>query len=224
MTDARRSAQNLTRLLKSFAKQPAVTAIEPADEIAVLVQSFLMWDSTTAKANAAYKRLLEHVVDFNDLRVSMPQETVERIGPRYSRALERCQRLRAVLRHIFKREHDMTLRRLHALGKREIKKYLRSLDGIAPYVADRVTLLCFETHCIPVDERLRRALQNAGVCDETVELTELASWLARRVKATDATTAHRALQGLADRTGANSGASATRSTAKGAGKLADARP
>jgi endonuclease III len=197
--DARRSATNFTRLLKKIGKSPATAPAETDDAVTVLVKSFLLWDATTGKATAAYKRLMERVVDFNDLRVSMPHEILECIGPRYPRALERCQRLRAALRHTYKREHAVSLERLGNMGKREVRKYLRSLDGIAPYVADRVMLLCFDTHCIPVDGRLRRALVKAAVCDDAVEVSELGSWLARHVKASDAAAIHQALQAWADR-------------------------
>ncbi|MHC4415407.1 MAG: HhH-GDP family DNA glycosylase [Planctomycetota bacterium] len=220
MKDARQCAQSFARLLKKIGKPPAPAPSVVDDAVTVLVMSFLMWDCTTSKATAAYKRLMERVVDFNDLRVSMPHEILECIGPRYPRALERCQRLRAVLRHTYKREHAVSLERLRNMGKREVKKYLRTLDGIASYVADRVMLLCFDTHCIPVDERLRRALVKATVCDESMGISELASWLARHVKASEAADTHRALQAWSDRVSANTAASsaAKPSSGRSAGK------
>ena len=194
-------SRNFSRLLKQITKArlpepPAQT--EPVD---VLVMSFLLWDSTTTKAAGAYKRVCDRVVDFNDLRVTMPKEIVEFIGPRYPMALERAERLRAALRDTYSREHAMSLNRLFDLGKRDAKKYLRSLDGIAPYVADRVTLLCFDGNCIPVDERLRRSLAHEGVCEEAAEIGELATWLSRHVKAADAAGTHCALQQWSDRIG-----------------------
>jgi endonuclease III len=173
--------------------------LEDGDPVTVMVMSFLMWESTTVRATAAFKRLMDRVVDYNDLRVSMPHEMVEWVGPRYPLALERCQRLRAALRHTYKREHAVSLDRLRDMGRREVKSYLRSLDGIALYVADRVTLLCFDAHCIPVDARLHRSLVKTGVGDETVEICDMASWLARQVKAADALSTHRALQRWSDR-------------------------
>ena len=199
------SAKKFTGLLRKLKKSPLPDFEEPADAIEVLIKSFLIWDSTTVKAAAAYKRIMDQVVDYNDLRVSMSSELADWIGPRYPMALERCQRLRAALQHTYKREHVVSLERLRSLGRREVKHYLRSLDGISPYVADRVTLLCFEAHCIPVDERLRRALVKAGVCDDVVTVNDLSSWLSRQVKAANGTTTHYTLQAWSDRPG--SGAS-----------------
>jgi len=204
----RQSARTLASLLRKLGKPREPLPLEDGDPITVLVMSFLMWDSTTVRANAAYKRLMDRVVDYNDLRVSMPQELVEWIGPRYPQVLDRCQRLRAALRHMYKREHAVSLDRLKDMGRREVKSYLRSLDGITPYVADRVTLLCFDAHCVPVDVRLHRSLVKAGVGDETVEIADMASWLARQVKAAEAVVTHRALQTWADKVGSGTGRAA----------------
>src|SRR5438552_5300201 len=119
-----------------------------------MVFSFLLWESTTDKAMAGYARLFEHLVDFNDLRVSLPHETAEILGPRYPRVLDRCQRLRAALRTIYIREHAVHLNILKDTGKRDARKYIESLEGIVPFVASRVLVLSFETHAIPVDDQL----------------------------------------------------------------------
>ncbi len=194
-------AKKFAGLLRKLNKPPLPDPEESKDAVAVLIKSFLIWDSTTAKASAAYKRIMDRVVDYNDLRVTMSYELAEWIGPRYPKAQERCQRIRAALQHMYSREHAVSLDRLHSLGRREVKHYLRSLDGIAPYVADRVTLLCFEAHCVPVDDRLRRALIAAAVCDDTVTVNDLSSWLARQVKAANSTATHHALQAWSDRPG-----------------------
>jgi endonuclease III len=194
------SAKALASLLRKLAR-PEPAAPENGDPIEVMVRSFLMWEATTEKAAVAFKRITDRIVDFNDLRVSMPSEIVECIGARYPLALERSERLRAALRHAYKREHAMSLQRLRDLNRREVKQYMRSLDGICPYVADRVTLICFGGHCVPVDERLRRALVRSGVGDESADIAEMASWLARQVKAADAAATHQMLQAWCDQAG-----------------------
>jgi len=192
------AGRNFNALLRKLGKsEPPLLAQQ--DSVDVLVMSCLLWNCTSAKAKTAYRRIQQRVVDFNDLRVSMPGEIAAFFGGRYPQAEDRSQRIRAVLRHIYNREHAVSLQRLHSMGKREIKKYLRSLDGIVPFVADRVMLLCFGTHCIPVDENLYRALLQAGACDDTADLWELSSWLSRQIKASEAVQTHFALQTWVDR-------------------------
>ncbi|MCH8822850.1 MAG: hypothetical protein IH984_05005 [Planctomycetes bacterium] len=189
-------AKNLSALLEKLDKpeQP----VETLDPLDTLIESFLMWDSTRVKAKAAYELLMQSVVDYNDLRVSVPGEIAAYMGENYPQAEERAQSIKLVLRDIYLREHEVTLKSLTDKGKREIKKYLRSLDGMVGYVADRVMLLCYSIHCIPADDFLRRALADINACDGSQELPELASWLTRHIKASQAVTTHFALQKWVD--------------------------
>ena len=65
----------------------------------------------------------------------------EIIGPRYPLALNRAQRLRAHhAPHLSARaRHDAD--KQSSGGKRDVRKYLESLEGIVPYVTNRVLLL-----------------------------------------------------------------------------------
>ncbi len=211
MKKAADAGRNFSALMKKIGKPASPSKKE--DPIDVLVLSLLMWESTAAKAKTAYERIQQRIVDFNDLRVSMPQEITGFIGSRYPRAEERSQRLRAVLRNIYHREHAVSLERLGTMGKREIKKYLHSLDGIVPFAADRVMLLCFGTHCIPVDENLQSALLKTGACEESLDLSELSSWLSRQVKASEAAATYFSLQAWVDRGASPPGSRPTASRA-----------
>jgi hypothetical protein len=132
----------------------------------------------------------------------MAQETLEFIGVRYPRGLERCQRLRAVLRDIYSREHDVCLDGLSGEGKREVRRYLDSLDGMVPYVASRLALLCFETHAMPVDDQLRLKLVEIGAADPDIYIAELTSWLEHHIKPSDGAATHHTLQIWVDGGGA----------------------
>lgn len=199
MKNAPIAGKKLSALIRKIGPVKAPANLPHGDDpLAVLVMSFLMWESTTDKAIAGYSRLFEHVVDFNDLRVSMSHETAEILGPRYPRVLDRCQRLRAVLRNIYLREHSMSLQSLKDSGKRDAKKYIESLEGIVPYVAARVLVLSFDTHAIPVDDQLRTHLIEAEVGDPSVEIPELSSWLASQIKAGDGAAVHYAMQSWMD--------------------------
>ena len=75
-----------------------------------------------------------------------------------------------------------------------MKKYIETLDGIVPFAASRVMLMCFDSHAIPVDDRLRRCLVEADVIGDELELPQLATWLAKQVKANAARQTHFDLQ------------------------------
>jgi endonuclease III len=215
-------AKSLTALIKKLPPGPPAEFPEQDDPVAVLVQSFLLADATTEKALTAYKRLREKTVDFNDMRVTMPHEMVDLIGARYPQATDRCQRLRAALRHIYLREHQVSLEPLADAGKRDVKKYVESLDGMIPFASARLMLLCFDTHAVPVDEQLRGHLVAAGAADESADVADLSTWLARQVKASEGQAVHLAFQAWMDKDGTKSPAAKGR--AAGARKTSKRAP
>jgi len=198
MTAATDNAKAFNDLMKKLGSASPEAQPDADNPIAVLIMSMLMWESTTSKALAAFAKLKSAMVDFNELRVCLPQELAEHIGLRYPAALERCQRLRASLNDIFRREHDVKLDHLRSTGKRDVKKYMDSLDGIVPYASARVQLMCFDTHAVPADEQLRKLLVAAGVVEDSLDVAEVGQWLARVVKSGEGLAVHHALQQWVD--------------------------
>lgn len=199
---AKKFAALIRRLPHS--RGPGIPEDPAKDPIGTLVMSFLMWEATTEKAVSAYERIKSNIVDLNDLRVCMPEEVAGWIGVRYPNALDRCQRLRTCLRAVFAREHAMGLGSLSG-SKREARKYLESLDAIVPYVAQRVLLLSYDTHLVPVDEQLRSRLVAIEVCEPGMDLNELSSWISHHVKAGHAVEVHQSLQKWAEKGAARAG-------------------
>ena len=150
--------KNLTKLLKKAGKTDSLPAAgghaSDDDPIAVLIFSFLLWEATTKQAVDAMKKLMDATVDYNDLRVCLPNETAALIGTRYPLALERAQRLKLTLHSIYLDQHAVSLDHLSDKGKREAKAFMESLQGITPYVSARVLQRCFGVHQVPVDDRL----------------------------------------------------------------------
>lgn len=187
--DADKLAGVLKHLLKAqtpAARLPAsgFEGYEPA--CAMLVYSFLLWESTPKQAAAAYERLGASVIDLNDLRVAMPSEIAEIAGIRDGVAAERAERLRAVLNDIFGREHLVSLSRLESVSKREVREYLDALEGMPPFVAARVVLFGFGGHAVPLDRRLQQLLTGEGVLPSKLPVDEAERWLERQIRATDA--------------------------------------
>ncbi len=145
--------------------QPCTIALDPTEPLlSHFVKAFLVWESTTPKALQAIKRLEAALVDFNELRACMPDETVRIIGERYPRAAERALRLRTALNILYTRAHRVTLEHLAGTPQKEAREYLDKLDGVPPFVAARVCLLGLAHHAAPVDSRIQRRLIEAKVC------------------------------------------------------------
>lgn len=174
----------------------AVDEAEPL--LGEFVRSFMIWEAPTAKANVVLSRISEAVVDYNELRICLPDEIVKIMGERYPRAEERALRLRAALAEIYSRQHAVTLEPLLAMGKRESKDYLDSLDGVPRFVSARVSLLCLGGHAAPVDGRIGKRLIESQVVEPGSMPEAAAASLERKVRAGDMLEVYRLLQAWAD--------------------------
>lgn len=222
MSTAIADTRKFKSLLRSIGKGPDAPPAEPENALESLLLSFLMWETSSDKALTALGKIRQHIVDLNDLRVTMPQELVGMIGERYPRAQDRALRMRATLRDIYLREHAMSLEGITEAGKRDVRRYIETLEGMVPYVAARVMLLRFGVHAVPVDDQLRDRLAEEGVTAADADPAELGTWITRQVKAGTGVETHFALQGWVD-DGAKKRAGGRRKSPRTGGKKKSTR-
>jgi hypothetical protein len=160
-----------------------------------LVFSILAWECSPTRAANPTGKLHTAVVDYNEMRVCLPDELASMIGDRYPRARERAVRLRSVLNDIFRREHSVTLDHLVAMNKRDARAYLDGLEGCPPYAAARVALLELDGHAMPVDDRLLAVLRDEDAVPENSTPQTAAAWLERQLRAGEARATYLMLEG-----------------------------
>jgi len=191
--------ERLGRDYPDIQASPAVPSIDPDEPLlAEFVRSMMLWECTQPKAAAAMKRLESQIVDFNELRVCIPRELVRLIGETYPRAGERAERLKAALADLYSRAHAVTLKHLSDMGKREVKSYLETLNGVPSFVAARVALLFLGNHSMPMDSRSLRVLIEASVVPEGETIESAASLLERKIRAGELALAYLRLQARSD--------------------------
>lgn len=193
--DHGKALNSLLRSIKNKYEPAEQPVRSPLDE---LIYSFLLWEATAQKADAAFKRLMHHVVDHNELRVCRPGEVAAVLGKLYPLTEERSMRLRASLHEIYLREFAVSLDKCAGMSKRDARKYLETLDGMTPFVAARVVLLRLDGHAIPVDEKLLSRLIDQEVLEEDMDPARAEGVLERHVKADDALRIHLILQAWSD--------------------------
>lgn len=201
-------AGNRTKLA-SIVKKHAPAEIPPppmwseefaGDPVALFVHSILAWEAPLATADAAFEKLSKQLVDWNDLRVCLVDETMEIVGPRYPNAFRRLLLLRTSLTAIYKRQHEVDLRHLSAAGKREARAYLEAIPDVPSFVAHRTLLLAFGSSVMPMDARLLVKLQQAGVVDPEASESAVAAWIAKETANDRLVDTHFALHAFADST------------------------
>jgi len=190
----------MDKFLRTVREDHQPPAMDRLEAVSQLVLAFLQWNAGRDVADQAHMKLLDEVVDNNELRVSFPSDVVEIIGARYPKAQERAERLYDALNGIFRREHATSLDSLATQPKDLVVDYLQSLPGMTPYVVDSVRALSFDQQAIPVDDKLHHQLIKHGVVPEGSELEAVAAALAKVAPAGQAVEVHTALLAWSDAT------------------------
>jgi endonuclease III len=174
--------KTISRLQKSApARRP-----EPVDPLTRLIRAFLEYDCDEDRTSAAERKILENMVDFNELRVTPAIELAALLGVRYPFAESRCSALHRTLQSIFDREHHMRLDRVKEMKKAEIRPYFQSLAGITPYVEAAVSVDCFGIAAAPVDTKLLLWLVSKDVLPEGIDIKSTQMLIERQLKAGEA--------------------------------------
>jgi endonuclease III len=191
-------AKNLQKLLKKLDRQYKPDDPPASDPVRQLVIGMLQWEATRKQAEQAFSKLMNELVDINEIRVSHDTELVAILGQNYPRVDERVARLREALDAIFVREHGVAMTSIANKSKKEQRAYVDSLPGMPPYVAAQVTLLSFGGHALPVDPKLIQLLADESILDPAIDPIHAENTLLKQIKAADAVHAHMLLQAWAD--------------------------
>lgn len=179
--NSRKYARRLRGLIADLCEKFEIPEPEQVDPVTRLVSAFLMWEATSLHADEALRKINDTFVDHNELRACLPGELVELIGRRYPIAQERCQRLIASLNCIYQRQDQLALDHLTACNEDNVKAYLRSLDGMTPYVFGQIALLNFNIPILPIDRQLRDALAEDEIIDPKLNETDLQRWYSQQI-------------------------------------------
>ena len=181
----------LKKNLRQLIRHAPSGAFKKSEPLARLVRAFLEYDADAARAQAAESRLLDAMVDYNELRVTPAMEVFVLLGVRYPFAESRSAALRRTLQSIFDRERQMSLECLREMKKAEVRRYFQTLVGIHPYVEAAVALECFDIHAAPVDTKLLLWLVGKKALPEGISLVEAQQVLEKNVRAADMLSLHR---------------------------------
>lgn len=197
------SATANIKQLESFVKAArrdykVAEAYEPMNAINEFIYSFLLWNTTTTKANVAFKKFTSSFTDLNELRVTQGEDLTEMLGVQYPDLDERVQRLLASLKDVYNREHAVDLQSLTDMSKRDGRQYLETITGITPFVVSRMALVVQGGHAVPVDERMLESMIEMGLFPEETPAADASSALERVVRASDSAATYDAFQAWSD--------------------------
>lgn len=171
---------------------------ERTDPTTELVLGCLSAVATEAKAHTMLHRIRNHFVDFNELRVSRPEELAEVMGKQFPKVRETAGQIGTVLKQVFVKHDSLDLSELVEGNKRDAKAFLDGLGGVTPYLVARVMLNSLEAHAFPVHEGMLVMLKGEDVIPEKADAADVQGFLERHVSATSVRETHALLRKHAD--------------------------
>jgi endonuclease III len=176
--------KTISRLIKAApAKKAEAAAVDPLTR---LIRAFLEYDCDEARSTVAERKIMDAMVDYNELRVTPAIELAALLGVRYPFAESRCSALHRTLQSIFDREHHMRLDRVREMKKAEVRPYFQSLAGITPYAEAAVSVDCFGVTAAPVDTKLYLWLVSKEALPEGLDLKTAQQLVEKQLKAGEA--------------------------------------
>ncbi len=186
MRNSREYAAVLSKLVRRIRReQGAVEEPELHDPQTELVLACLSFHAPEAKAKAALSKLNGSFVDINELRVCRENEVARMLGTGYPAARETAGLLITSLKALFEKQDTVSLDDLHAMGKRDAKAYLESLEGLPPYVVARVMLRGLGGHSFPLHDKMLEMLRDEEVIDPNADVADVQGFLERQIAAKD---------------------------------------
>ncbi|MCI0682668.1 MAG: hypothetical protein L0Y71_11230 [Gemmataceae bacterium] len=124
--------------------------------------------STRAHADQAYQALQAHFFDWNEIRVSAPEELAEVLEGLAPDPLTRAQRIIGFLQEVFETTFAFDLESLQQKGLKQAAKQLARYQSANDYAVAWVTQHSLGGHAIPLDNVLLRVLRRLQLIDEDV--------------------------------------------------------
>lgn len=182
MKNSKEHSKKIQKLYRAMKQQSArSTNVEYDEPVDALVHAVVNENMTEPQTQAAIKKLKEHFVDWNDLRVAAVDEIVEVLGQDITTTRDMATRMVEVLRAVFEKYNMLSLQGLRKLGKRPAKMLLEKLNGITPFVVDYCMLTAMQGHAIPLTPRMIEHLKANGFIHAEASYEEIEGFLAKQI-------------------------------------------
>lgn len=179
--DYSKKVQTLCRTLnRNHPNVPQVANEQVTDAIIYAIVSGELHEKS---ASSAVKRLADHFVDWNDLRVAHAEEIVDVLHKDTQATRTIASTLIQVLNGIFNQHHEVNLDALKKAGKRPAKQALEKIDGITRFVVDYCMLTSLQGHAIPLTARMLEYLRNHELIDPNADERQAGGFLAKQIPA-----------------------------------------
>ena len=186
MKNSKEYAKQIGNLFRSLKQKHAkIKKIIYEDPIEALVYAIVSKDISEYAARGTMKKLKEHFVDFNDLRVSRTEEIVEIIGADAESGRNLAQELTHTLGRVYEKYNMVSLIPLKEMGKRPARKELEKLGIDSDFVINYCFMVALGGHVIALKPKMLEYLRAGEFVHPNATDEEIGGFLARQISAVE---------------------------------------
>ena len=184
MKNSKDYSRKIRKLYRTLGrKYPKVQEVSHEQVVDAIVHAVLSAELSEKATNSAIRRFADYFVDWNDLRVSRPEEIVDVLGRDTPTMREIASTIIRVLNGIFSQYHKVGLEALKKAGKRPARQALEKIDGASHFVVDYCMLTSLRGHAIPLTEKMIEYLRSNELVDLEADERQIGGFLAKQISA-----------------------------------------
>ena len=199
MKNSKEYAQKMKKLYKSLRANNSAKVQQPEyeDPTEAMVFAAISEFATISGAKSISRRMSEHFVDLNDLRVAPREEVLEILGDSSFDARQTASQLNKVLNNIFISYNTISLMALKKMGKRPAKQVIEKITDNY-FVTEYCFLTALEGHSIPLTPSMVVCLKKDKLVYPDADADEIEGFLARQISAKNAYEFYSLLRGYCE--------------------------
>jgi len=187
MKNSKEYSKKVHKLYRSLKrKYPKVQRAIYESIVDALVYAIVSEHMSETAAQSAMKRFGDYFVDWNDLRVSRPEEIIEVLGADTPTTRDIASALTNALWAVFGKYNTVSLEALHKISKRPARGALKKMDGTSRFVVDYCMLTSLHGHAIPLTKKMIEYLRSNELVHAEADEQEIKGFLARQISAENA--------------------------------------
>ena len=199
MKNSKEYAGKIKKLYRSLRSGNSAKVQQPEydDPTEAIVFAAVSEFVTVSKAKTISRRIDEHFVNLNDLRVAPKEEILEVLGSDSSDAKQTAAQLNKMLNNIFIKYHTVSLAALKKMGKRPAKQTIEKIVDNR-FVTEYCFLTALDGHSIPLTDGMVACLKKDKLVYPDADADTIEGFLARQISAKNAYEFYSLLRGHCD--------------------------
>ena len=194
MKNSKEYGQKVIKLFNAMKRKGSGTAVPKYDDpVEALIYATVSENLRESAAKRVLKKIRDHFVDYNDLRVSRIEEVTE-ILSKDGFTEESATALKAALNAVFYKYNGMSLLSLTEIGKRQAKKDLEKLEGASRFVVNYCVLTTLDGHAIPLTGCMIEYLRDNELVYPGADVDDIEGFLERKITSAKAYEFYRLLR------------------------------